>query len=100
VSWIALLALAAGTYGMKAIGPLLLGDRPPPPAWDAAIALVAVPLFAALVLVQTVTTEGAFVIDARLAAVGVAAMAIWRGAPFLVVVLLAAATGAAVHAVI
>lgn len=98
MSWAALLILAAGTYAMKAVGPLILGARSLPPAWVAALALVAVPLFSALVFVQTVTTDGRFVVDARLAAVGVAAVATWRRAPFLVVVLLAAATSAALHA--
>jgi hypothetical protein len=38
------------------------------------------------------------VIDARLAALGVAALLVWRRAPFLVVVLAAAATAAALRA--
>ena len=100
MSWAVLLALAAGTYAMKALGPLLLGERRLPPACDAALALVAVPLFAALVLVQTVTTDGTFVLDARLAAMAVTVVAIWLRAPFLVVVLLAAATSALLHAVV
>jgi branched-subunit amino acid transport protein len=98
MSWTAILALAACTYAMKAIGPLLLGDRQLPLRWREALALVAVPMFAALVLVQTVTTARDYVVDSRLAGVAVAIVLVWRRAPFPVVVLAAAATSAAVHA--
>jgi hypothetical protein len=52
-------------------------------------------LLAALVGVQTLTGEaGALVLDARLAAVGVALVALALRAPFIVVVLLAAGVAA------
>ena len=47
---------------------------------------------------QTVSTAGSFTIDARLPAVGVAAILVWRRAPFPVVVIAAAATAAALRA--
>jgi hypothetical protein len=56
-----------------------------------------VPLFSALVLVQTLTTGHAFQIDERLPAVAVAVVAVRYRAPFLVVVLLAAVTSATLH---
>ena len=66
----------------------------------AVLDLAPVPLLAALILTQTVvSTTGAYVIDARLPAVGVAALLVWRRAPFLVVVLAAAATAALLRAV-
>ena len=98
MTWPALMALAACAYSMKAAGPLLIGDRSLPPRWNGVLALVAVPLFAALIVVQTVTDGRHFVLDSRAAGVAVAAVAVWRRAPFVVVVLLAAATGAACHA--
>jgi hypothetical protein len=94
VSWAALLGLAAGAYALKAIGPLAMAGRTPNPRVTAVIALLAVPLLAALVVVQTVGDGERLVVDARLPALGVAAVAVWRGAPFLVVVLLAAAVAA------
>lgn len=97
MSWTALLALAGGVYAMKAPGPLLLGDRSLPPALTTALRLLAVPLFAALVLVQTFTTADAFVVDERAPAVVVAIIAVRCDAPFLVVVVLAALTSAALH---
>jgi hypothetical protein len=48
--------------------------------------------------VQTLTDGRHYVIDSRLAGLAVAALAVWRRAPFIVVVLVAAVTGAAVHA--
>jgi hypothetical protein len=98
MTWPALLALAACVYAMKALGPVVLGDRPVPERWSALLDLVAVPMFAGLILVQTLTTGDAFVVDSRLAGVAVAVLAVWRRVPFVLVVVLAATTSAAVHA--
>ncbi len=94
MSWAALLGLAAGIYALKAIGPLVTSGWQPSPRATAFIGLLAVPLLAALVVVQTVGDGERLVADARLPAVGVAALAVWRGVPFLAVVLLAAAVAA------
>lgn len=56
--------------------------------------LVTVALLAALVAVQTATTGSALVLDARLAALAVAALALALRAPFVLVVVLAAVTAA------
>ncbi len=99
MSWSALLGLAAGAYALKAVGPLVLAGRTVPPALARVSALLAVPLLAALVVVQTVGDGERLAVDARLPALAVAAVAVWRGAPFLVVVLLAAAVAAGLRAV-
>lgn len=52
------------------------------------------PLLAALVAVQTLDGGERLVLDARLPALAVAAILVWRRAPFLVIVLAAAATAA------
>jgi hypothetical protein len=57
-----------------------------------------VPLLAALILVQTLGDGPRLVIDARAPALAVAAVLVWRRAPFLVVVLAAAATAALLRA--
>jgi hypothetical protein len=98
MSWTALLALAAGSYALKAVGPLVLAGRQLRGRAGAAVALLAVPLLAALIVVQTVGDGERAVVDARLPAVAVAAVALWRGASFLVVVLLAAAVAAGLRA--
>jgi branched-subunit amino acid transport protein len=98
MSWTPLLALAAVSYALKALGPVLAGGRELGPRLRGALDLVAVPLLAALVLVQTVSTGHRLVVDARLPALAVAAILVWRRAPFLVVVLAAAATAAVLRA--
>jgi branched-subunit amino acid transport protein len=99
VSWGAIFGLAAGCYAMKAVGPVALAGRDVPERAQALLSLLAVPLLAALIAVQTVTHGKSLVIDARLAAVAVAALLVWRRAPFIVVVLAAAATAALLRAV-
>jgi branched-subunit amino acid transport protein len=98
VSWAALLGLAAGSYALKAIGPLLLGEREPSPSVARLLSLIAVPLLAALIVVQSLGDGQRIVLDARVPALGVAALCVWRGAPFLVTVVAAAAVAAGLRA--
>jgi branched-subunit amino acid transport protein len=99
VSWTVLLVLCGVSYGLKAAGPLLAGGRQLGPGVRRVLDLVPVPLLAALILVQSVSTGHRLVIDARVPALAVAALLVWRRAPFLVVVLAAAATAALLRAV-
>jgi uncharacterized membrane protein len=99
VSWAAILALAAGTYAMKAAGPVLLGGRPLPPRLERVVDLLPAALLAALIAVQTFVTQGTLTVDARAAGVAAAAVAAWRDAPFLVVVGAAMAVTALIRAV-
>ncbi len=99
MSWGALLALCGISYALKAIGPVLAGGRELRPAIRRALDLVAVPLLSALILVQTVSDGHPFVLDARVPALGVAAVLVWRRAPFLVVVLAAAVSAALLRAI-
>jgi branched-subunit amino acid transport protein len=98
VSWAALLILAAGGYALKAAGPLLFGDREPSPRVAQMLALLAVPLLAALIVVQTLSDGDGVTIDARVPALAVAGLCVWRRAPFLVTVLAAAAVAAGLRA--
>jgi branched-subunit amino acid transport protein len=99
MTWTALIALCAISYALKASGPVLAGGRQLGPQMRQTLDLVAVPLLAALILVQTVSDGHRLVLDARVPALGVAALLVWRRAPFLVVVLAAAATAALLRAV-
>jgi branched-subunit amino acid transport protein len=94
VSWAALLGLSAGCYTLKALGPVLLGAREPGPRMQSVLRLLAVPLLAALVATQTVADGTELTLDARVPALLVAAVLVWRRASFLLVVLAAAATAA------
>ena len=90
--------MCGASYALKAVGPLLAGGRPLGPRLRRVLDLVAVPLLAALILVQTLGDGSRLVIDARVPALGVAGVLVWRRAPFLVVVLAAAATAALLRA--
>ncbi len=87
-------ALALGTYAMRASAPLFLGSRQLPLLAERIVTLVAVSLIAALVATSTFAHDTSLHIDARVAGVGVGAIAVWRRASFPVVVVLAAAAAA------
>jgi branched-subunit amino acid transport protein len=62
------------------------------------VELVPVALLAALVVVEAVANGDRYDIDwPRLAGFGVAAIAVWRRAPFLVIVVVAALTAALIR---
>lgn len=97
MSWIAILVLGAGSYLLKGTGPLLFGERAP--ASLARIAgLVTPALLAGLIAVQTFGVERSLTVDARAAGLAVAGLAVWKRAPFVVVVVVAAAVTAALRA--
>jgi branched-subunit amino acid transport protein len=98
MSWPALVALCAVSYALKAAGPLLAGSRELGAQARTTLDLVAVPLLAALILVQTLGAGQRLLLDARTPALALAAVLVWRRAPFLVVVLAAAATAALLRA--
>jgi uncharacterized membrane protein len=99
VSWTLVVALSAGAYLCKAAGVLALRGREVPEAVLRGVGLLPPALLAALVVVQTVGTDaGGLVVDARVAGMAAAGVAVWRRAPFLVVVAVAMATTAALRA--
>jgi branched-subunit amino acid transport protein len=86
--------LAAGTFAFRLAGPALRA-RITFPAWAARLLEVAaVVLLAALVAVSALTTGHGFAGYARPAGVLTGGLLAWRKAPFIVVVLAAAATTA------
>ncbi len=92
--WNAVLLASVICVALKAVGYLLPARwlEAPRPARIADLLTVA--LLAALVVVQTLAAGSAIVVDARVPAVGVAALLLWARAPFLVVVAAAAVTAA------
>ena len=99
MTWAAILTLGAGTYAMKAVGPVVLGSRTPPVWLQQLFTLVAVTLLASLVALSTFVDGRSVALDARAAGLAVASLCLWRRAPFIVVVVSAAATAAALRAV-
>lgn len=96
--WLAVLATAALCYALKVAGwfvpaRLLEHDRV-----RALVAVLPVALLAALVVVQVFADRRALTVDARAAGLAAGAVALALRAPFLVVVLVAAATAAVLRA--
>ncbi|HEV7727954.1 MAG: branched-chain amino acid transport [Modestobacter sp.] len=95
--WAVVLAGSLGCYLLKLAGlsvPAAWVERP----WVTRVVdFVPAALLAALVAVQAATSGDALVLDGRLAGLAVAAVALALRAPFIVVLVLAGATGAVVH---
>jgi branched-subunit amino acid transport protein len=99
VTWPAVLCLAAGTYLLRLAG-LLLRDRVSLPArLERYVDLGATALLVALVATAALVEDGGSAGWARPVGVAVGALAAWRRAPFVLVVVLAAATTAGLRAV-
>ncbi|MHC0431537.1 AzlD domain-containing protein [Streptomyces sp. O3] len=97
MSWLWLAALITACFALKLLG-LLVPERAlahPTVARTAQAAPVA--LLAGLIAVQTFTVGQEITLDFRVVGLAVAAVAVWRRAPFLVVVVSAAAVTAALR---
>lgn len=92
-----LVVLATGTYAFKAAGPLVLGARRLPPRIQSLVDLLPAALLASLAIVSTIGDGRAIVLDARLVGLMVAGVALWRRAPFVVVIVVASAATALVR---
>jgi branched-subunit amino acid transport protein len=91
------LGLGAATIGIKALGPVLLGDRRLPVQVLSALRLLAPALLAALVVTQAFATGRELSFDARAAGLAAALVAVVLRAPTLVVIGSAAAVTALVR---
>ena len=96
-AWIVVVLVGAFTIAFKAAGPVLSAGRPLP-ARLARVELLAPSLLAALVVTQSVGGKREIVLDARLAGLAAAAVAIWLSAPLIVVFVVAALATALVRA--
>jgi len=96
--WFAVIAGSLGCYAEKLVGYFLPRSVLENTSVRRIAGLLPVALLAALVAVQTFADGQTLVIDARLAGVTVAVIALLLRAPFLVVVLLAAITAAVLRA--
>ena len=95
--WLTIGLVALASFTLKAAGPLVLGDRQLGPRATRVVALLAPALLTALVLVDTVTSGQRLVVDARLAGVAAAGVAMLLRAPLLVSLGVAVATTALVR---
>ena len=98
-AWVVIAGLGLGTYVLKAAGPLLLGGRRLPARVERIAVRLPAALLASLVVVSTVGADRALVVDARLAGVVAAGIALRLRAPFVVVVAVAVASTGVLRAV-
>jgi branched-subunit amino acid transport protein len=97
--WVTVLAASLGCYLLKLAG-LSVPARWVEQPWVARVVdFVPAALLAALVAVQAVASGSTLVADGRLVGLAVAAVALAFRAPFVVVLVLAGATGALVHVI-
>jgi len=99
VTWAFVFALAATAYGFKVLGLVLVGDRQLPPILGRCLALIPAALIAAIVVKDTSSVGQHLQLDARAAGVAAAAVAAWRKAPLIAVIVIGAAVTAALRAV-
>ncbi|MEM9037823.1 MAG: AzlD domain-containing protein [Actinomycetota bacterium] len=89
-----LVLLASATYALKSAAPVVLGGRTLPTSVQQLADLTPAALLAALVVVGTFAAGESLTIDARLVGTAAAGVALWRRAPFVVVVVVACAATA------
>lgn len=87
-------ALGLGTFGFRLAGAALTSRFAMPPTTRRLLAAASVVLLVALVATSTLLQDGGFAGWARPAGVAAGGVLAWRRAPFLVVVLAAAAVTA------
>ena len=96
--WAAVLLASAGCFGLKLAGWSVPAHWLERERLQRAAVLLPVPLLAALVVVQAFAGDRALVLDARAAGLAVALGLVLLRAPFLLVVVAAAATAALLRA--
>ncbi|WP_168915637.1 AzlD domain-containing protein [Microcella flavibacter] len=96
--WQIILLASIAVLALKLLGYLVPPSVLEKPAAGRTAQLTTVALLAALIVVQTVSTGQSLVLDARLPAVVVAAALLALRAPFILVILAAALTAAALRA--
>ncbi|MCU1676400.1 MAG: branched-chain amino acid transport [Frankiales bacterium] len=97
-NWVAVLAASAVAYALKLVGYFVPARWLEHPSAGRVSLLLPAALLGALVAVQTFGNGHSLSFDARIVGLLVATVALWRRAPFLVVVVLAAAATAATRA--
>jgi len=89
--------VGVGTIAFKAAGPVVMGRRTLPPRVQSLVELLAPVMLIALVVTQTFGGDEEITVDARVAGVGAAVVAIWLRAHVIVAMAVAAAATALVR---
>ena len=86
-AWVAVLAVGAGTFALKAVGPVGVSGRRLPERLESLLELLAPAILAALVVTETFGDGRALSLDARLLGVAFGLVAVVLRAPLWAVVL-------------
>ena len=98
MSWSLLVGLAVTAYGFKVLGLVVLGRHELRGRAEVMVELMPVALLSALVALQTFGDGRSLTIDARVVGLAAAGLAVWRRAPFVVVIVAAAVATALARA--
>jgi len=93
-AWASVLAVGAGTFALKAVGPVGVGARRLRPRLLGLLTMIAPALLAALVVSEGFAHGRSLVLDARVAGLAAAAVAVRLRAPIWAVVVAGAAATA------
>ena len=88
--WIVVAVVGVATIAFKAAGPVVIGRRELPPRAQSLVELLAPVMLIALVVTQTFGGDQEIEIDARVAGVGAAVVALAFRAPVIVAMAIAA----------
>ena len=97
-TWVAIVGAGLAMWLVKSLGHRVPERALEHPRLTRIAALVTVALLTALAMVQTFTSGRELTVDSRLPALAVAAVLLWRRAPFIVVVAAAALVAAGLRA--
>jgi branched-subunit amino acid transport protein len=99
-AWIVVAFVGVATIAFKAAGPVLIGRRPLPPRIQSLVDLLAPVMLVALVATQTFGGDEEITVDARVAGVGAAFVAILLRAHVIVAMAIAATVTALLRLVV
>ncbi len=98
--WAAILGASLGCYALKLAGLSVPARVLADTRVERIGNLLPIALLSAFIAVQTFTVDDQLELSARVVGAGVAVFAVWRRAPFLVVILAAMGTTALVRAIV
>jgi hypothetical protein len=96
-AWVVVAVVGIATIAFKAAGPVLIGRRALPPTIQSLVDLLAPVMLVALVVTQTFGGDEEITVDARVAGVGAAVVALLLRAHIIVAMAIAATVTALVR---
>jgi len=97
LTWGVVTVLAIGVYGQRALGMALIDPERLGRRSRQVLAMVPLSILCAVTALQTLSTRGELVVDARVAGIIAAAVLSWKRVPMFAVVVVAAAVTSAVR---